>query len=164
MAEPIEWVPRGVLHPHAIQGPCQTWRFAPRAQLSEHVSHLWGVTWDLRGQEPLCPETLPHPTVHVVIEEGRSGVFGVTTERFTRRLEGQGWVLGLKFHPGCFHPFSPIPVSELTDCSLSLKEGFGKDGEQLERDVLACHLNMQAAAELAEAFLLARLPDLDHQA
>jgi len=145
MAKPIEWDPRGVLHPQTIQGPCQVWRFAPCNQLTDTLAHIWAVAWDLRHREPQTAETLPHPTVHVVIEAGHSGVSGVTTKRFTRTLKGQGWVLGLKFHPGCFHPFSPLPVAELTDRVLSLREGLGDESDQLEEAVLACRTNMHAA-------------------
>ena len=163
MAEPIAWDPRGVLHPQTVQGPCQVWRFAPCQQLADTLAHIWAVAWDLRGQAPLTRETLPHPSVHAVIEDGRSGVSGVTTKRFTRTLEGQGWVLGLKFHPGCFQPFSPLPVAELTDRVLGLREGLGDDGDQLEDAVLACRNDVRAAAERAEAFLLARLREPDPQ-
>lgn len=163
MAEPIEWNPRGVLHPHSVEGPCQVLRFTPCEQLADTLEHIWAVAWDLRGQGPLTPETLPHPTVHVVIEEGCSSVSGPTTERFTRTLKDKGWVLGLKFHPGCFRPFSPLPIAQLTDRVLSLREGLGDGSDQLEQAVLRHATDMHAAAEQAESFLIARFTQPDPQ-
>ena len=164
MAEPIEWTPRGVLHPQTIEGPCRVWRFAPREELADSLAHIWAVSWDLRDREPLTRETLPHPTVHVAIERGRSGIWGVTTRRFTRTLKDRGWVLGLKFHPGCFQPFSALPTSELTDRVVSLREALGRQSDELEALVLESASSMQAAAEHAEAFLIDHLPPPDPEA
>ncbi|MEM7307852.1 MAG: helix-turn-helix domain-containing protein [Planctomycetota bacterium] len=165
MAEPIEWNPRGVLRSRRVEEHCRVQRFAPREPLADSLEHIWAVAWDLRGREPRTAETLPHPSVHVVVEAGRSGVSGATTERFSRALEGRGWVLGLKFHPGCFRPFSRLPIAELTDRVVGLDEALGAKAEELERAVLAAAPDAHAAAERAEAFLAARLapPDPDAQ-
>jgi hypothetical protein len=61
-------------------------------------------------QPPVTRETLPHPSIHFVIEAGRSGLAGVSSGRFTRVLEGRGRVFGIKFRPGCFQ----IDGAELT--------------------------------------------------
>lgn len=122
------------------------------------------MSWDLRGEEPLTRETLPHPSVHVVIEEGGSRVIGVARGRFSRVLEGRGRVLGVKFLPGGFRPFSPWPVSALADSSRSLTDTFGRHGDRLEADVLRCGDDEQAAVGVAEMFFLARLPAQDAKA
>lgn len=164
MARPTEWKPRGVLHAPALQKASPAGRYLPEPPLDAFVEHFWSVAWDLEGQAPVVRETLPHPSVHLVIEAGRSGLAGVSTTRFVRRLEGRGRVLGVKFLPGCFRPFWSRPVSELTDRVLPLEEAFGPQGAALEAQVLDCGEDLPAALACAEAFLLSRLPAPDPQA
>lgn len=164
MAKPVEWRPRGVVDAEAIRRESPAGRFLPDGPLADLVEHFWTVSWDLEGQEPLIRETLPHPSVHLVIEAGRSGLAGVHTGRFIRTLKGRGRVLGIKFLPGCFRPFWEDPVSDLTDRVLPLGEAFGTEGEGLEAAVLECGEDAEAAMALAEAFLLRRLPAPDTKA
>lgn len=139
-------------------------RFLAEGPLADLVEHFWSVSWDLRGQPPVIRETLPHPSVHLVIEEGRSGLAGVSTARFVRTLEGRGRALGVKFRPGCFRPFWGRSVRELTDQVLPLGTAFGADGEELEAAVLRCGEDSAAAVALAESFFCARLPPPDPKA
>lgn len=161
MAEPIRWDRRGVLRADAVAKTCSVERFAPCAQLEDSVEHFWSVRWDLSHEQSMKGETLPHPTVHAVVEEDQSAVYGVSTERFTRVLRGKGQVFGVRFHPGCFRPFSRIPVHELSDGRRSLVECLGDLGEHLEAAVLAAGEDRQAAANQVEALLLTSLPAPD---
>ncbi len=162
MAQPIEWTPRGVLHAEAIRRESPVRRYQPDPRLAELVQHFWPVAWEL--ESPVTRETLPHPTVHLVIEAGRSGLAGPTTRRFVRTLEGRGRALGAKFHPGGFRPFWRGPISELADRVLPLDEAFGPEGVALEADVLALGEDEAAGVACLEAFLLQRLPPPDPQA
>lgn len=161
MAERIDWNPRGVVGGAALARQSPAGRFAPDPRLAPFVEHLWTVAWDLGGGPPVTRETLPHPSVHLVLEAGRSGLAGPTTARFSRTLEGRGRVLGVKFLPGGFRPFWGGPVSELADRVLPLDEAFGEAGLALEAAVLACGGDEDGAVAAAEAFLLARLPEPD---
>ena len=163
MAERIEWTPRGVVDGAAMKRDSPAGRFRPCAELAPFVEHCWSVAWDLRGQAPLTRQTLPHPSVHLVLGAGRSGLAGPSTERFSRTLEGQGRVLGIKFLPGGFRPFWRGPVSEIADRVLGLEEAFGREGVELEAAVLSCGEDEDAAVAQAEAFLLRRLPRADPQ-
>jgi len=98
--------------------------------------------------------------VHLVAERDRSGIMGVLTGRFTRELEGEGRAFGIKFRPAGFHPFLGAPVSSLTDRRAAVAEVFGPAGDDLVADLLAAPGDPELAA-VAEAFLLARLPDPD---
>lgn len=158
MAKPTEWRPRGVVSAEAIRLQSPAGRYLPEGPLAEFVEHFWSVSWDLRGQSPVTRETLPHPSVHLVVEAGRSGLGGVHTGRFSRTLEGQGRVLGIKFLPGCFRPFWPGPMDELTDRVVPLDSAFGASGLAFEAAVLDCGEDATAAVRLAEAFLTERLP------
>jgi AraC-like DNA-binding protein len=152
--------PRGVLDLHAGERWFDLEIRRPAGDLAELVEQYWRVRWDLRGREPYAQHTLPHPSVHLVIEATRSEVVGVTTGRFTRVLEGSGRVFGVKFRPAGFRPFFGSPVSVLTDRATPVGEVFGADGEALARRVLRLRDDARMV-EAAEAFVRARRPEPD---
>jgi AraC-like DNA-binding protein len=156
----VEEAPRGVLDPGAGRRRFQVGRTRPRPDLAELVEHFWTVRWDLRGRGPHTQHTLPHPSVHLVAEQGRSGIMGVCTGRFTRELEGVGRAFGIRFRPAGFHPFLGGPVSLLTDRRVAVAAVFGPDGERLVAELLAAAGDPELIAA-AEAFLLERLPGPD---
>jgi AraC-like DNA-binding protein len=158
--EAVEGEPRGVLGLRAGRRSFEVSRSRPSPDLAGLVEHYWTVRWDLRGRDPHTQHTLPHPSVHLVAERDRSGIMGVLTGRFTRELEGEGRAFGIKFRPAGFHPFLGAPVSSLTDRRLAVAEVFGPAGDDLVADLLAAPGDPELAAT-AEAFLLARLPEVD---
>lgn len=164
MARPVEWKPRGVVGVASVRGRSPVERFLPEPILEPMVEHLWSISWDLEGKPPGTGETLPHPSVYLVIEAGRSGLAGVNTHRFQRLLEGRGRVYGVKFHPGGFRPLWTASVKTLTDQVLPLEAAFGPAGAALEAEVLRCGDEVLAAVSALEAFLVARLPPPDPKA
>jgi AraC-like DNA-binding protein len=118
------------------------------------------VSWDLRGEKPHVQETLPHPNIHVVFEKDNSMVGGVTTGKFTRVLEGQSHVFGIKFRPGGFHPFLKSPVSALTNRTIAVNRIFGKNVDALEA-VLVSPCDEDEMVEAASAFFRLRAPEPD---
>ena len=72
--------------------PARSWR--------PHAVWHWIVTWDLRDREPHHQPTLPHPSAHLVVEEGGAWLYGPLSERFERTLAGLGRAVGLRFRPG----------------------------------------------------------------
>jgi AraC-like DNA-binding protein len=124
------------------------------------IAHYWMISWDLRGCEPQVVESLPHPNIHVVFENHKSVVCGVQTHKFSRVLEGQSRVFGVKFRPGGFHPFSDSPVSKLRDRIIPAKRFFGKDVEALKLVVLSSRKDAEKI-EAANAFFRSRLPEPD---
>ena len=141
-----------MLHATAV-GPVVHGRTEPVAELAEVIEHFWSVKWDLRGREPLTAQTLPHPSVHVVIEGGKHEVTGVATRRFTRTLEGKGEVFGIKFRPAMFRALLGAPVSTLANRVVPIGEVFGRAGLRFGKAI-------EASADpipLAEAFLLSRV-------
>ncbi len=164
MARAVEWKPRGVVGVESIRRTSPVGRFLPEAPLEHLVERFWTISWDLKDQPPQTGETLPHPSVYLVVEAGRSGLAGVNTKRFVRTLEGRGRVYGVKFHPGCFRPFWMASVRTLTDQVLPLETAFGPEGRELEAAVLRWGDDAAAAVASLEAFLLARLPPPDAKA
>jgi AraC-like DNA-binding protein len=153
-------VPTGILKPTGLGTAFNLERFAPSADLDCFVLRYWTVAWDVAEQLPYAQETLPYPCVNLVVERGRSGIFGVTTRRFQVQLVGKGWVFGIKFRPGAFYPFYRAPVAALTDRAISLDAVFGAAGTDYERRVLAC-ASVDEMIDCAEQFLRARLPAPD---
>ena len=163
----IETEPRGILVPRIKAGSFCHERVAPSAVLAGLVEHYWFVGWDMQGHPPQQQETLPHPNVHLVIENDTDGVYGVQTARYTKLLAGQGFAFGIKFKPGGFRPFLGRAVAEIAGRRVALAQLFGADGEELTRQVRACAAADKvpaAMAAAAEAFLLARLPPSDADA
>jgi AraC-like DNA-binding protein len=152
--------PRGILNFKAGAQKFQLSRHLPAQDLSFFVEHYWIVSWDLRGQEPYVQETLPYPSVHLVIEKDQSRVFGVETGKFTRLLENKGRVFGIKFRPGGFYPFVKSSISRLTNTSVSIRDVFGVDAGILEEALLSQEDEAEMI-ELTEKFLRERLPEQD---
>ena len=72
---------KGILRPAAIDDKFTLSRHIPSDDLAFFIEHYWIVRCDLRGEEPYAAETLPFPSVHMVIETDRADVWGVVTGR-----------------------------------------------------------------------------------
>ena len=152
--------PRGVLHPRLPHGEFRHERRAPTASLTAFVEHYWFVAWDLRGQPPQVQETLPHPSVHLVVEPPAARLYGVHQGRFVRTLEGQGRVFGIKFRPGGFRPFYGKDVAALMDGACDARDVFGAEATRFEAEVFAAP-DVDRMTAAAERLLLDHLPAQD---
>jgi AraC-like DNA-binding protein len=150
--------PRGILHQSVEPSVPGYGRYWPPDDLAPFVEHFWTVAWDVA--KPEMHEVLPHPSVHLVLEQGNSRVAGVPTGKFTRVLEGRGRVLGTKFRPGGFHSFFGRAVSGLTNRTLLLAEVFGPAAEELETRALS-YVDPLAAFEVVQTFLRGQDPAPD---
>lgn len=103
-------MPRGVEHGRVL----------PSGDLAWLVEHFWWVSWDL--EEPAVSEVLSYPSIHVVLEGGDVRAVGVQKQKFARRLEGRGEVLGIKVRPGMFATLTGAPAWPLTNRSVPLRE------------------------------------------
>jgi AraC-like DNA-binding protein len=54
-------------------------------------------------------------------------VHGVITGRGAKTIDGRGKAVAVKFRPGGFHPFLPVPAHTLTNTALRLRDAFGSD-------------------------------------
>jgi AraC-like DNA-binding protein len=118
--------PRGVLvFPPGVEHG----RLTPSADLTDFIEHYWWVRWNVAS--PSVSEVLSYPSVHIVCEREAARVVGVVRGRFTRRLEGQGSVFGIKFHPGMFRAFSAEPAFRLTNRTRRLGGELGEMGRSL---------------------------------
>ena len=112
-------------------------RRGPASEVAPWITHYWMINWDLGGCEPQVVESLPHPNIHLIFEKGTSVVSGVQTCKFSRVLEGQARVFGVKFRAGGFRPFLDRPVAKLADRIVPASRVFGKDLEPLETILLS---------------------------
>lgn len=151
---------RGILNPKAAGHKFEIQRYTPAPPLPDFIHRYWIIRWALRGQAPHKQETLPYPCVNMVIERGNSRIYGVVSRKFERRLEGTGKVIGIKFRPGGFYPFTNAPLAGLTDRSIPVRDVFGPGSQQLEDVVMAADDNREMIV-LVEAFLCQRLPQPD---
>jgi len=151
---------QGVLRRPLHAGKLRHSRRAPSADVAFWIAHYWSVSWDLRGLPAHIAQTLPHPNVHVVFENGTSAVSGVHTRKFSRVLEGQSSVFGIKFRPGGFRPFLESPVSRLRDRLVPARNFFGSGIDALE-EILLSSRPEDDKVHAADAFFRARVPEPD---
>jgi AraC-like DNA-binding protein len=152
----------GILDPGGGADRFSLVRSAPGSNLTPFVERYWTVCWDLRGRAPHAQETLPWPCANLVIGTHRPGLFGVWRTRFVAHLDGEGWVVGVKFRPGGLRPFITRPMAALTDRQIAIDELFGPAGAALERAVHAAHPGERIG--LIAAFLGDRRPAIDAEA
>jgi AraC-like DNA-binding protein len=117
------------------------------------------IRWDLRGCEPHLAESLPHPNIHVIFEPTGAVVAGVQTRMFSRVLEGQSQVVGIKFKPGGFRPFLKFPASKIADRIVPANTILGSV-DALQAVVLSS-CEEDEKVEAANAFFQARIPQQD---
>ncbi|HEX9985829.1 MAG TPA: helix-turn-helix domain-containing protein [Thermoanaerobaculia bacterium] len=142
--------PRGVLNVRSAALAHGLSRYAPSEALAPFVEHYWIVRWSLA--EPRRAETLPHPSIHMVLEPARSEIVGVMRGKFSRMLEGEGRVIGTKFRPGAFRAFVDRPVSSFSDRRWPLAAVFGDRLNGFDARALAQPDDAGAVEEI-EAFL-----------
>ncbi|MFD3685309.1 DUF6597 domain-containing transcriptional factor [Nocardiopsis sp. NPDC058631] len=126
--EPVERDARGIIDPEAGLTRFRIDRYAPSASVARFVDRYWVAAWNLTGREPYTQRVLAHPVVNVVFTAGTATVHGPATEVTPRRLEGEGWALGVMFRPAGFRPFLGRPMVGIADAALPVAEVF--DGEE----------------------------------
>lgn len=160
MFQPATMQVKALLNPVTAQSKFQFLRYMPSPELRYFVDWYWVIHWDLRGQEPYTQDVLTYPCVQFVVEEGKSGVFGLTRGKFSRQLVGKGRVIAAKFHAGGFYPFFKQAVTSYTDKTLTMNTVFGAAGDDLERIILTDETDEAALAHM-DQFLCDRLPPPD---
>jgi AraC-like DNA-binding protein len=151
---------RGMLRRQLPAGKMRHSRRRPAADLSPWIAHYWMIGWDLRGCPPQHVESLPHPNVHLIFESHSPVIAGVQTKKFSRTLEGQSKVFGVKFKPGAFRPFLGAPVSKLADRTIPATRVFGKEVLELA-DVVFSGRPEETRVAAANAFFRKRMPPPD---
>ncbi len=156
---------RGVLRRPLPAGKMRHARKRPSPDLEYWVAHYWMIHWDLHGCESHIAESLPHPNVHLIFEPALTVICGVHTHKFSRVLEGESQVFGIKFKPGGFRAFLKSPVSRLANRMVPAQQIFGAGVDDIKideiKDVLLSAASEDEKVEAANAFLRARAPESD---
>ncbi len=152
---------RGVLRPEQAAQRFTLAQHPPSAALAPFVDYYWIVRWDLRGESDFEQTILPHPNVHLAFEEPEAGIFGVVGGLFTRRLSGLGKGMGVRFHPGGFHPFLGASISALTGRVVPAVRHFGPAVEHTRKMIMTPDAGDLEMISHAEAFLCSVRPDPD---
>lgn len=159
MAKPKKENPRGVLNPDEGKHHFDLSRFHPPDDLQYFLEHFWIVEWDL-GKDYYEQDVLSYPSVHLAFERGKTMIYGVVTGKFSRRIEGSGKVLGIKFRPGGFYPFHRSSVAAFSDSTIPIDEVFEVDPKTLEDQILSARDNEQMVKRAGE-FIRNHLPEKD---
>ncbi|MBW7459125.1 AraC family transcriptional regulator, partial [Paenibacillus sepulcri] len=155
---------KGILNAESGMRSFSLSRLLPGQDLAPYIEHLWILRWDLRGQAPHSQTVLSFPSIQLAFE--RTGqrietfLYGVPDTTFTRVLEGEGQVLGVKFRIGGFYPFWNQPVSSLTNQVIPFREIFGSGPGMLEERLFS-EAKEEEQAWIAWEFLRERLPEPD---
>jgi AraC-like DNA-binding protein len=150
---------RGVLNAQAGFSKYTLTRHRPAPDTGFFIQHYWIIRWDL-GEEPSYSQVVvSHPNVNLVVEKGKTAIYGISRTTTTQLLEGQGMVLGVKFRPGGFYPFWGEPLSRLKG-AVSFREVFGMDPAGLEDQLLTLQDEALMVGR-AEEFFRQRLPERD---
>jgi AraC-like DNA-binding protein len=144
-----------VLHPGTAATRFSLTRHRPPADLAPFADFCWVVRWDLRGEPAHDQAILPHPNVNLAFEAAGPAVYGVDRRVFTRKIDGAGAVLGIRFRPGGFRPFySARKISTLNDLVVPAADIFGPAADRTCAAVLAASSDeamIAAAAGLLRA-------------
>ncbi|MBM9577605.1 AraC family transcriptional regulator [Leptospira sp. 201903070] len=152
--------PRGVLKSEKEAENLIHARYLPGENLEFFIEHHWTVEWDLRRKKPQLAETLPHPSIHLVIDRGNSRIQGIIEGKFSYLLKDLGKVWGIKFKPGAFFPFYQKPVCSIRNRSIPIDSVFHVDVPYLENLILSAK-NDEERLKTLEEILLQNLPQAD---
>lgn len=83
--------------------------------------------------------------------------------QLTRPLEieptGETGIFSVRFHPEGFLPLITVPIKEMENTAVSLEKLFGKDGQEIEQQIINANSTSERI-KLIEIFLLNRLTDI----
>jgi AraC-like DNA-binding protein len=147
--------PEAVIRPKAGERVFDVERIAASGPLEEFIDYYWLVRWD--APEPFRQQVIPQPRVHVVAEEGRVFVHGVSREPFFRTLTGKGHVLGAAFHVGGFRPLIGGSVGRISGTVRPASDLFGFEDAAVAQRILQSD-DTESGVEELERYLLLTEP------
>lgn len=86
----------------------------------------------------------------------RSFVFGQITQALDIEPTGESAIFSVRFEPDGFTAFAAMPVGQMENRAVPLKELFGEEGISLENDILSA-TTTEDRISIVEAFLLRKL-------
>lgn len=156
--------PRGLLQHRISMQHFDLIRITPSEDVGMFIENYWLIEWDLRNKPSYTQQNLPHPSQHLVVDPHQdTGIFGLSSGKFTYTLEGIGRIFGVKFWPGAFRCFYRKPVSELSNRRINISEVFSTDDNELEAQLIRCTDTSNFGVNV-ESFIRKNNAQLDEQA
>lgn len=158
--------PRGIIRAAEGAEPLrfEHHRWEVEGPLRASLEHWWSVRWEMPPGQTQVRATLPHPSVHVVLEGDAVNVVGVARGRFAWTLRGAGRTFAAKFRPGGFRGLLGAPVSTLTDRTVPFEAVVGRARARAYRDGLLQRDDDHARVAFATAFFAPLVPPPPHDA
>ncbi|MCT4221549.1 helix-turn-helix transcriptional regulator [Elizabethkingia anophelis] len=94
------------------------------------------------------------------IIQPRCFVIGQLTRPLEIEPTGEIGIFSIRFHPEGFLPFTATPIKEMENTAVSLEKLFGKDGQEIEQQIINANSTSERI-KLIEKFLLDKLTDLE---
>ena len=66
----------GIMNLQQGEQKFQLSRHIPSEDLAYFIRHYWIVRWDLTNQEPYLQHVIPNPCVNLLVEPGRTAIYG----------------------------------------------------------------------------------------
>lgn len=152
-------LPIEVLNPHQT-AKLYTFKIRePSRDLATFVDYYWIMRWDRSGQPPFVAEVIPSPYTNLTFMPEGARITGVTTGKYTYKLEGIGAIVGVKFKPGGLHPFYTKSLHKLTDKFEAADLIFAEATEAYNKNILS--LPDDKAIQAIEKLLQAKKPEAD---
>lgn len=154
-------MPNRIIHNRKeAKGKVNFCRYEAGADSAHFVRYFWIVDWNLKQQDGYREDVFPSPYVHLTFEHNSTMVWGATTQRYTRGIQGKGQMCGIKFRPGAFSLFYKKPPATYTNNILPFDTVFNDNIQELEK-ILLSETDHEKTVDRMEAFLKPYLPKKD---
>lgn len=145
--------------------------YKPSPALAPFIKCFWSLKASATGAPEVqrivpdgCMELIIHcgDPYEQYLQEGifvlqpRSFVFGQITTLLEIRPTGKSDIIAARFHPDGFVPVASMPISEMENKAVALKELFGEEGNQLEIQVMSSETSLSRVHQI-EGFFLQKL-------
>lgn len=155
---------RGLLRQTTSLAQFTLTRITPDEALADMIENYWIIEWDRPSEPDYIQQNIPHPSANLVIDpQGRSGLFGIISERFSYTITQFGALFGCKFWPGGLRAFTNAPMHQLTDQCGPISTHFTLDDTDLINRFNASN-DKHAFAQTFDALLLVQQPTLPAKA
>lgn len=142
--------------------------FEPSSKLADFVKCYWTLESNFE-ETPLKNTIIPDGTMKLIFHYGdlywhhpkngesflqpRCFLIGQLTKPYVVEPKGKTGTFVIRFNPNGFSPFTNIPIKEMENKPIAVKELFGEKGKKLEQEILDA-INTQQRINIAETFLL----------
>lgn len=145
--------------------------FEPNSELAEFIKCYWTLE-STKENTPVKNTIVPDGTMKLIFHYGdtykhhlnngesiilpKCFLIGQLTKPYVVEPLGITGSFVVRFHPNGFLPFSTVPIKEMENTAVPIDKLFGKDGEQIGKNILNANSTSERIV-LIETFLLKRL-------